>query len=195
MTLPCSGPWAARPAGASRARARWHRVCGDTKGHGCFDKLEAKQKPEKPDSICTTTGDTNQVEAQVDAQVNTLLATRESSSCTNTCLNGGILNADCSCTCPSGYESVNGGCFRIAPDGGFDWLRRGARRLRRRGRARDDAPQAGRRPGRSASGRPGSGGSLTAWRLGPPRGRQQQPGARTAVKRCAAHSRPPRAQC
>jgi len=47
MTLPCSGPWAARPAGASRARARWHRVCGDTKGHGCFDKLEAKQKPEK----------------------------------------------------------------------------------------------------------------------------------------------------
>ena len=94
---------------------------GPTKGNpGCFDKLEAKQKPEKPDSICTTTGDTNQVEAQVDAQVNALLATLEASSCTNTCLNGGILNADCSCTCLSGYESVNGGCFRIATDLGFN---------------------------------------------------------------------------
>jgi hypothetical protein len=39
-------------------------------------------------------------------------------SCPNTCLNGGTLNADCSCTCPSGYESLNGGCFQI-PDPSF----------------------------------------------------------------------------
>ena len=53
------------------------------------------------------------VEAQVDALVDALLATV---ACTNTCLNGGTLKADCSCTCPSGYESLNGGCFRIAND-------------------------------------------------------------------------------
>jgi hypothetical protein len=85
---------------------------GDSPEKGCFAKLEAKQKPEKPDSICTTTGDTAEVEAQVDALVNALLETLE---CPNTCLNGGTRNADCSCTCPSGYESLNGGCFRIGP--------------------------------------------------------------------------------
>src|SRR5262249_35766817 len=41
--------------------------------------------------------------------------TTTTTSCPNTCLNGGTLNPDCSCTCPSGYESLNGGCFRIGP--------------------------------------------------------------------------------
>ena len=86
---------------------------GDKPEKGCFAKLEAKQQPEKPDSICTTTGDTAAVEAQADALVDALLATV---ACTNTCLNGGTLKADRSCTCPSGYESLNGGCFRIAND-------------------------------------------------------------------------------
>jgi hypothetical protein len=38
------------------------------------------------------------------------------SSCPNTCLNGGTLNPDCSCTCPSGYDSVHGGCFQVQPN-------------------------------------------------------------------------------
>jgi hypothetical protein len=91
---------------------------GDTPEKGCFAKLEAKQKPEKPDSICLTTGDTAEIEVQADALVNALLLALEP-LCPNTCLNGGTLNADCSCTCPSGYESLNGGCFRIATDLGF----------------------------------------------------------------------------
>lgn len=88
---------------------------GDTPEKGCFAKLEAKQNPGKPDSICVTTGDTAEVEAQADALVNALLLTLEP-PCPNTCLNGGTLKAGCSCTCPSGYESLNGGCFRIAND-------------------------------------------------------------------------------
>jgi hypothetical protein len=92
---------------------------GDTPEKGCFAKLEAKQKPEKPDSICATTGDTAEVEAQADALVNALLLALEP-PCPNTCLNGGTLKAGCSCTCSRGYESLNGGCFRIAPGLGFD---------------------------------------------------------------------------
>jgi hypothetical protein len=70
-----------------------------------------------------------------------------------------------------------------APRGGGG----GKCRLRRRGRARDDAPQAGRCPGRGASGRPGSGGALTAWRPGPPLGRQPAPrGTHTGESGCGA---------
>lgn len=40
---------------------------------GCFEKLEGKQNPSKPDSLCTTTDDTVAVEAQVDAAVANLM--------------------------------------------------------------------------------------------------------------------------
>ena len=50
----------------------------------------------------------------------TTSSTTTTTICPNTCLNGGTLNPDCSCTCPSGYESLNGGCFRIATDLSFD---------------------------------------------------------------------------
>jgi hypothetical protein len=90
---------------------------GDTPEKGCFAKLEAKQKPEKPDSICVTTGDTAQVEAQADALANALLLALEPPCPPITCLNGGTLKAGCSCNCPSGYESLHGGCFQITGDG------------------------------------------------------------------------------
>src|SRR5262249_31859947 len=40
-------------------------------------------------------------------------STTTTTICPNTCLNGGTLNPDCSCTCPSGYDSVHGGCFQV----------------------------------------------------------------------------------
>jgi hypothetical protein len=74
-----------------------------------FTKLEA-------DGGCPTTGDAAAIEASVDA----FLAGLVDALCPNTCLNGGTLNPDCSCTCPAGYESLNGGCFRIRPALIFD---------------------------------------------------------------------------
>jgi hypothetical protein len=41
----------------------------DESDKGCFAKLEAKQDPEKPSSVCITTGDTADIEAKVDAFV------------------------------------------------------------------------------------------------------------------------------
>jgi hypothetical protein len=76
-----------------------------------FAKLEGK-------GGCTTTGDAATIEAKVDAFL--LDLNTELFACPNSCLNGGTLNPDCSCTCPSGYESLNGGCFRIATDLSFD---------------------------------------------------------------------------
>ncbi len=43
-----------------------------------------------------------------------------SCACPNTCLNGGTLNPDCGCTCLAGYDSINGGCFRISNTGPGD---------------------------------------------------------------------------
>jgi hypothetical protein len=49
-----------------------------------------------------------------------LLQPNQCDVCPNSCLNGGTLNPDCSCSCPAGYDSVHGGCFRIATDLSFD---------------------------------------------------------------------------
>ena len=75
-----------------------------------FAKLEAK-------GGCRTTGDTAAIEAKVDAFVADL---DDELACPNVCLNRGTVNGDCSCTCPSGYESLNGGCFRISNTGPGD---------------------------------------------------------------------------
>jgi hypothetical protein len=42
--------------------------CGDA-FEGCLGKLEAKQKPEKPSSLCAVTGDLEALEGLVDAFV------------------------------------------------------------------------------------------------------------------------------
>lgn len=47
---------------------------------GCFAKLEAKEKLSKPESVCTTTGDTTAMEAKADAVVADLVATLEGGS-------------------------------------------------------------------------------------------------------------------
>ncbi len=46
---------------------------------GCFAKLEAKADPAKPDSVCTTTGDTAAIEMRVDGAVLDLVAALEGS--------------------------------------------------------------------------------------------------------------------
>lgn len=50
---------------------------GATPEKGCFAKLEAKQKPSKANSVCTTTGDTATMEARVDAQVAGIISALE----------------------------------------------------------------------------------------------------------------------
>jgi len=50
---------------------------GTEPSKGCFAKLESKADPSKPDSVCTTTGDTAAVEAEVDAVAADLLARLE----------------------------------------------------------------------------------------------------------------------
>ncbi len=73
-----------------------------------FAKLEEK-------GDCRTTGDAAAIEVVVDTFVTAL---KGGLACPNGCLNGGTINSDCSCTCATGYESINGGCFRIIPDAG-----------------------------------------------------------------------------
>jgi len=62
-----------------RVRFKFERPDDPTKG--CFAKLEAKENPDKPDTICITTGDTAALEAQVDAAVADLLLALESLVC------------------------------------------------------------------------------------------------------------------
>jgi len=54
---------------------------GGTKGTAasCFGKLEAKQNPAVPDTICTTTGDLAPMEGEADTMVATIVATLEGS--------------------------------------------------------------------------------------------------------------------
>ena len=68
----------------------------------CFGKLEAKQRAPVPSSLCTTTGDANDLETMVDSLVGDVVATLEgnppptcgngvaepSESCDNTDLGG-----------------------------------------------------------------------------------------------------------
>jgi len=53
---------------------------GTNPAKGCFAKLEAKADPAKPESVCTTTGDTAAVGAEVDAEVASLLGRLEGTS-------------------------------------------------------------------------------------------------------------------
>jgi len=48
---------------------------------GCFAKVEAKADPGKPDTVCTTTGDTATIEAQLDATVADIVASLEPLTC------------------------------------------------------------------------------------------------------------------
>ena len=50
---------------------------GTSPAKSCFAKLEAKDDPLKPDSVCTTTGNVAAMEAQVDAAAGDLVATLE----------------------------------------------------------------------------------------------------------------------
>jgi hypothetical protein len=52
---------------------------GPNPSKGCFAQLEAKATPARPDSVCTTTGDTAAVETELDAAVATLVARLEGS--------------------------------------------------------------------------------------------------------------------
>ena len=60
---------------------------GSDPSKGCFAKLEAKQDPAKPASICATTGDTASVEIEVDTVVAELLDTLEATTCSSLGLN------------------------------------------------------------------------------------------------------------
>ncbi len=50
---------------------------GTNPAKGCFEKLEGKADAMKPESVCTTTGDTASMEAEVDAAVDELLGRLE----------------------------------------------------------------------------------------------------------------------
>ena len=93
-----------------------------------FAKIESKAK-----NGCLTPGDGAAVETKVDVFVAHLAADFLctclgdatlnpdcSCTCPNECLNGGTRSPDCGCTCPAGYESINGGCFRISNTGPGD---------------------------------------------------------------------------
>ncbi len=59
------------------AKVRFKFERPDNPAKGCFAKLEAKEKESKPESICTTIGDTATIEAQVDTLVGDIVATLE----------------------------------------------------------------------------------------------------------------------
>lgn len=63
---------------------------GTSPEKGCFAKLEAKANPGNPPSVCTTTGDTVAVGAQVDNTVADLLASLEGTGSPFACGNGVI---------------------------------------------------------------------------------------------------------
>jgi hypothetical protein len=85
---------------------------GPTPANGCFAKLEAKEDPMKPDSVCTTTGDTASVEAQVDDLAGEVVATLEGMPpSTPTCADLGLVTGFCSP--PSGVPG--GGCYSHFP--------------------------------------------------------------------------------
>lgn len=105
---------------------------------GCFAKLEAKEKPSKPESICTTTGDTASMEAEVDAVAAELLARLEGTpptcgdgvvnvvgeQCDGTDLSGttcGSLGAGSGTLACSGSCTLDAtGCFDCAALGGAE---------------------------------------------------------------------------
>jgi hypothetical protein len=82
---------------------------------GCFAKLEAKDDPSMPESVCNTTGDTAAVEAQVDTFVAAILGELEQLACELT--NGGFCwflgdaGSDCNQTC-----AAAGGTYDSATD-------------------------------------------------------------------------------
>jgi hypothetical protein len=61
----------------AKVRAKFDGGGDPTKG--CFAKLEAKANPSKPDSVCTTTGDSAKMEVEVDTAAGTLTGTLEGS--------------------------------------------------------------------------------------------------------------------
>lgn len=87
---------------------------------GCFEKLEAKEDLAKPDSLCTTTGDTAAMGAEVDAAVAEFIARLEGGAAP-TCGDGAInaVGEQCDGTDLGGTtcESLNAGEGALACDG------------------------------------------------------------------------------
>jgi hypothetical protein len=59
----------------AKVRAKFDGDGDPTKG--CFAKLEAKANPSKPDSVCTTTGDSAEMEVRADTAIGTATGTLE----------------------------------------------------------------------------------------------------------------------
>src|SRR5262249_54918327 len=77
------------------------------------DTFVLKCLPRTTPCPTTSTTTTTTSTTTTSTTTTTTSSTTTTTICPNTCLNGGTLNPDCSCTCPSGYDSVNGGCFQI----------------------------------------------------------------------------------
>jgi len=97
---------------------------GANPAKGCFEKLEAKADPMKPESVCTTTGDTATMELLADASVGNMLAILEggtyelcgngiaegNESCDDldlagaTCVSLGFASGTLGCTAGCGYD-------------------------------------------------------------------------------------------
>lgn len=80
---------------------------GDKPEKGCFAKLEAKENPSKPESICKTTADTAAMEAEVEAKVLQLVTLLETFDCAGAggvevggaCWFAGATNQSCDDAC------------------------------------------------------------------------------------------------
>jgi hypothetical protein len=96
---------------------------GGDPAKSCFAKLEAKEDPGKPASVCTTTGDTAAMEAEVDTAVTALVARLEGSpapACGDGSVN--VAGEQCDGADLDGYTCGRfGGVGALACDGSCDF--------------------------------------------------------------------------